>query len=519
MKTLHVHIGTPKTGTSSLQEFCTVNEDVLHGFGYDYPLMPFEFPFVLNRRNGHFLIGSVEAGDREAYAESDARNLVRGLEVVQEAFTTYDDVVLSDESLYTRVVVNDDLTFCEVLTEHARRHGYSLHVIVYLRRPDSFALSLHNQYVKQRSPLVSLQDVLAQTSRFDYFQALERIAAYVGRENITVRIYDRDILEGDGGSIYGDFLSCIGLAMSEAFLIPERDENNSSLPCNVLAIKAIVNELPGCTRTLDKPFHKAATRYAAHYPAEVTRYGLLTAAQRRAFVGQFEESCRKVASVYLHSDEPLFSSAVEGEDEIWHIDNPWMGKDIVEFFRLVKNRQDAGVARARAAGPGEDAGAGDGDAAPHALAEEQVSAFLRYCEALSGLPEGAYERTVYCLGSFFLRRQMRIADGQDVAPIGHVAYLCMAQATLQRCGLATEATELSCTELRHAYDSVYELKDRTRVLEGRSRALEERNRQLEQHVARIERESHPVKRFFKRVGRAIAHPSKIVAYVRRHVGV
>ena len=470
MKTLHVHIGTPKTGTSSLQRFCVKNEETLHGLGYDYPLMPFTFPFVREFRNGHFLMGSVEAGNKKAYAESDARNLACGLEVLEEAFATYDNVVLSEESLYTRVAVNNDLRFCEVLTQHARQHGYALHVIVYLRRPDSFALSLHNQYVKQCSPLVSLQDVLAQTSRFDYFQALERIAAHVGRENITVRVYDRGIWERDGGSIYGDFLSCIGLAMSDAFFIPLRDANSSSLPGNLLAIKDAVNKLPGHTRELDEPFRRAGIRYTAHYPAEVTRFGELSAAQRRAFLAQFKESYRKVARVYLHSDEPLFSDIIEDDAEPWHIDNPWMASDIAEYFRRVKNRQDYLVAARDAGdeveGDAEDAGTDAAQDAPpeeyvpagplseeelevqHAVFVEQMQAFLEYCDALTGLPEGAYERAIYYLGMFFLQRQQRIASGQDVAPIGRVTYVCMAQAVFERCGLVMEAAELGYEKLQ-----------------------------------------------------------------------
>ena len=34
MKTLYLHIGSPRTGTTSIQHFCHVNKDVLEEKGY-----------------------------------------------------------------------------------------------------------------------------------------------------------------------------------------------------------------------------------------------------------------------------------------------------------------------------------------------------------------------------------------------------------------------------------------------------------------------------------------------------
>ena len=38
MKTLILHIGTPKTGTTSIQNFCGLNRERLDELGIHYPL-------------------------------------------------------------------------------------------------------------------------------------------------------------------------------------------------------------------------------------------------------------------------------------------------------------------------------------------------------------------------------------------------------------------------------------------------------------------------------------------------
>ena len=55
MKTLYLHIGTPKTGTTSIQHFCKHNEKVLAGKGICYPLFDFKYLDSGNSRNGLFL--------------------------------------------------------------------------------------------------------------------------------------------------------------------------------------------------------------------------------------------------------------------------------------------------------------------------------------------------------------------------------------------------------------------------------------------------------------------------------
>ena len=63
MKTLYLHICTPKTATSSIQKFLAQNREVLESEGYVFPKSLHRYLNVNSRRNGHFLVRKVEKAE------------------------------------------------------------------------------------------------------------------------------------------------------------------------------------------------------------------------------------------------------------------------------------------------------------------------------------------------------------------------------------------------------------------------------------------------------------------------
>ena len=53
MRTLYVHIGTPKTATTSIQMFCVENQKVLNKQSYSYPLLDFVSNFQRATKSNH----------------------------------------------------------------------------------------------------------------------------------------------------------------------------------------------------------------------------------------------------------------------------------------------------------------------------------------------------------------------------------------------------------------------------------------------------------------------------------
>lgn len=94
MKTLYLHIGIPKTGTTSIQHFCHENRDILSSNGYFYPDFPFEYIYIGKYRNGSFL--ETRYVDREGIRHTDIEEeyFKKGLEIIRELFMQHDNLIM-----------------------------------------------------------------------------------------------------------------------------------------------------------------------------------------------------------------------------------------------------------------------------------------------------------------------------------------------------------------------------------------------------------------------------------------
>ena len=99
-KTLYIHIGTPKTGTTAIQGFCQDNAEELARHGYCFPDFTWLCPDFRSVRNGHFLVESVKDADGRVCAEAERQIFCRGMERIAELFRTYEAVILSDEGIW-----------------------------------------------------------------------------------------------------------------------------------------------------------------------------------------------------------------------------------------------------------------------------------------------------------------------------------------------------------------------------------------------------------------------------------
>ena len=109
----------------------------------------------------------------------------------------------------------------------SKKSGFTVKVIVYLRRQDEFLSSWWNQLIKMRRPVPGrhyetmtweeYRGNVPDSMQLDYYGALERISAVIGKENVIVRRFDKKYFYG--GTIQADFLHCLGLEMTEEFRI------------------------------------------------------------------------------------------------------------------------------------------------------------------------------------------------------------------------------------------------------------------------------------------------------------
>ncbi|WP_457654581.1 hypothetical protein [Rhodocaloribacter sp.] len=191
MKTVFLHIGTHKTGSTSLQFFLDRADAALREQG------------VLYLRAGrskrlwfaHHALAWAVLKTKEAPAE-DVWRAVKA----EIAAWTGDEIVLSCEDFS----LCDDAQAAEVVD---RLEGLRVEVVVYVRKPIDYALSAYKQHLTSNGHL-SLEEHLRDfAERCDYLSLVRRWEACPGVNAVHVRLFDK-VRRAAG--VEADFAEVIG---------------------------------------------------------------------------------------------------------------------------------------------------------------------------------------------------------------------------------------------------------------------------------------------------------------------
>lgn len=195
--TIWIHIGTMKTGTTTIQGFLSRNRGRIERLGYHYPRCASQPPFVRVHYN---LASEMRAGRRK---RSGGR-LWGWDEVLREhRANPGTQLVISAETF-------EVLTAPRVLELRERLRGQDVRIVVYLRPQAEFLESLYSQLLKVGAIGQSIEHLIElRRPVLDYSRLLARWEPF-GVENIHVRIFDRRCFVG--GDLIEDFCSVIGLS-------------------------------------------------------------------------------------------------------------------------------------------------------------------------------------------------------------------------------------------------------------------------------------------------------------------
>lgn len=334
MKTLFLHVGTSKTATSSIQKFCVQNKMVLAEKGFWYPKAIRAYPTVSSNRNAHFLIGKIldEEGNRDFSEEESAFNL--GMENLHHCFQDYDNVVLSDERIwYASGRSHKDLW--DTLKQDAKEQGYTIKIIVYLRRQDTFLSSRWNQLVKAGSCTEPWEKHVRGSSKrlshiLDYAKKIDSIAEVFGKENIIVRRFGREHFYQS--SVYADFLQCLGLELTSGYQAPEMDVN-PAMKGNTFEILRIMNTAPVLNK-YNKAYWWKLVSMCSEESDKRYQYSMFSTEEAEEFLEQYREGNERIAREYIGDGKPLFDYAVENLPK-WDKCNEYMMEDVIRVFTVI----------------------------------------------------------------------------------------------------------------------------------------------------------------------------------------
>lgn len=235
---LVVHLGTRKTGTSSIQQLLRRNPEVLKSVNTLYPTTPGQ---TRHSKFALFLTPDQEwdtlppwvrqhadvPGDFRRQFRRDLRNEFDGSGVRR--------MLLSDEVLF-----EGSGGLLKRLRRFARNNARSLRGVVYLRRQDDHLVSRYQQEVKRgetrRLTDRTLHSDFAEI--YDYASQLIQLSEVVKPDELVVRRYDRASFAG--GSLLADFLDAAGIEVPlEQWDLPE--QHNASLDADSVEFLRLLN--------------------------------------------------------------------------------------------------------------------------------------------------------------------------------------------------------------------------------------------------------------------------------------
>ena len=332
MATVYLCIGTQKTGTTFLQEFMRRNEKALKKQGYCYPKFELGINGMKNR-NAYFLVHHSKLGNKEACQKEEAEFKRIAYSKIKELSKEFPNIVLSDENIWYGCKRKGFWT--EVLNEF-HNIGCEVKVVVYLRRQDQVIESLWKQRLKGMAcDTVSFSEFCERGSGWfplDYFQHCTNIAEAVGRENLTVRIYERGQFEGAEQSLLSDYLQTINVELTKDF---DRGKTgaNYSLNGNFIEMKRIMNGVPRYKQMhnfMRGPIVAASVHQEQMEPLEKT--SVFSYEDLVKFMSRFDESNRKVAVEFLGREEGVLFREPLKELPVWEVKQETMYRDMMVFM-------------------------------------------------------------------------------------------------------------------------------------------------------------------------------------------
>lgn len=253
MPELTLHMGSGKTGTSSIQALLDQRRQDLLATGVLYPVTPGRIRHVrlgLALRPDHQLAGQ-PSWPQQGYEDPAAfRAWFRDALLAEIDGSGASRVLMSDEALYgsTQSMLDQLRLLTDSITDAGR---HSLRLLVYLRRQDDHLVSRYQQVVKtgETRRLVQRTRETDFTGVYDYFGRLQMWWRRLSPTAIMVRPFERSVFHG--GSLLSDFVHATGLGL--AFEGGSVGERNASLDAEAVEFLRLVNlvkregALPGWT--------------------------------------------------------------------------------------------------------------------------------------------------------------------------------------------------------------------------------------------------------------------------------
>lgn len=306
MATVYLHIGAPKTATSTLQHVLEKNFQHLLNNGVLYPR-------TVGHGNAHHTLvcDLLKAHRGQTMPDIWYGNIPRG-----EAWSLLESEMEHHEAVIHTVILSSELFFGQVheldaiLKDVASRLvRHDVRVIVYLRRQDQLYSSFYNQDVKGIRQWSSSAYQFYQTHQmfeYGYHSVIKIWSDAFGKENIIIRPFEAG--QWPHGSIVQDFCDSLGILS----LRGSAEENNESLGMIQLYVKRCLNKV-GFAKHLNEEILRILYKLCPEEPVRGCLY--IHKKLYMKYRDQWMQDNLILSNEYLGHAE-LFSKPIPSADEL-----------------------------------------------------------------------------------------------------------------------------------------------------------------------------------------------------------
>ncbi len=239
-----IHIGTEKTGSTTLQEFMLLNRDVLLADGV---YVPRSLGRANHRKLAVYCMNDDKSDDftinkgldkknkRDRYRQKVADSLVKELKELDPAIIN--TVLISSEHFHSRLTDKSELERLKALFAVM---AMDVKIICYLRKQSHLVESKYSTYLKSGgySSFASMSKECVESNRYyNYDHFLKLWEHCFSIENISIREFGRDTFVENNLCL--DFLDLAGLKIEQEKLSFPKDKNTSFSTLGIFMVRVI----------------------------------------------------------------------------------------------------------------------------------------------------------------------------------------------------------------------------------------------------------------------------------------
>jgi len=308
-KTLYLHVGMNKTGTSAIQKFLSNNYESLLIKNFCYPKTSRRTSNIINH---HGLFMSLH---KKQYPNYRGNNFAQQFEELIQETKEYDNVIISSEILPRIPDIKELKIF--------KNYFDLIKVVIYVRRYDNLFESAQNQVIKQEFTNIKIN------IKPRPFHNCKKFAAIFGKRNIICKVYDKKRFYR--GDLIKDFLNVLNIDnYNELKFI--KSPVNPSLDSNTFYYKQAINNY---LSNYEESSQVSTLLLLYQKEHRGQKLSLLTTDQRKALLKERMKDAEKCYNRYYY-DKNIYSSLFD-HDNLESEVSKYKDQHIIDITKFIKD--------------------------------------------------------------------------------------------------------------------------------------------------------------------------------------